>query len=70
MIKLWREAGKPVFEKDYTLAETYAADEAFVTGTLGGLTPVSSIDGRKVGQGKPGPITSQITDLYRSYIGE
>jgi len=70
VIKLWREAGKPVFEKDYTLAETYAADEAFVTGTLGGLTPVSSIDGRKVGQGKPGPITSQITDLYRSYIGE
>lgn len=70
VIKLWRDAGKPVFEKDYTLAETYAANEAFVTGTLGGLTPVATIDGRKIGQGKPGPITSEISDLYRAFIGE
>jgi branched-chain amino acid aminotransferase len=70
VIKLWREAGKPVFEKDYTLAETYAADEAFVTGTLGGLTPVTSIDGRAVGQGQPGPVTSQIAKLYGAYIIE
>jgi branched-chain amino acid aminotransferase len=70
VIKLWRDAGKPVFEKDYTLAETYAADEAFVTGTLGGITPVSRIDGRKIGQGQPGPVTSEISDLYRRSIGE
>lgn len=70
VIKLWRDAGKPVFEKDYTLAETYAADEAFVTGTLGGLTPVTSIDGRKVGQGMPGPVTAHIAKLYSAFIGE
>lgn len=70
VIKLWRDAGKPVFEKDYTLAETYAANEAFVTGTLGGITPVSTIDGRKIGQGKPGPVTSELSDLYRAFIGE
>ena len=70
VINLWRESGKPVFEKDYTLAETYAADEAFVTGTLGGITPVTLIDGRKVGQGTPGPVTLAIADLYREYIGE
>ena len=70
VIKLWRDAGKPVFEKDYTLAETYAADEAFVTGTLGGITPVTMIDGRPVGLGKPGQVTSAISDLYRTYIGE
>ena len=70
VINLWRDAGKPVFEKDFTLAQTYAAEEAFVTGTLGGLTPVTSIDGRPVGQGKPGPVTAQITKLYRTYIGE
>jgi len=70
VIALWREAGKPVFEKDYTLAETYAADEAFVTGTLGGLTPVTSIDGRQVGIGKPGPVTDQLSALYSAYIGE
>lgn len=69
-ITLWREAGKPVFEKDYTLAEVYAADEAFVTGTLGGITPVTMIDGRKVGTGAPGPVTAAIADLYRRYIGE
>lgn len=70
VIRLWREAGKPVFEKDYTLAETYAADEAFVTGTLGGITPVTMIDGRKVGAGKPGPVTAAIADLYRAYMGD
>lgn len=70
VIKLWRDAGKPVFEKDYTLAETYAANEAFVTGTLGGITPVSTIDGRKIGPGKLGPITSELSDLYRAFIGE
>lgn len=70
VINLWRESGNPVFEKDYTLAETYAADEAFVTGTLGGITPVTLIDGRKVGQGTPGPVTLAIADLYREYIGE
>lgn len=70
VIKLWRDAGKPVFEKDYTLAETYAANEAFVTGTLGGITPVTMIDGRKIGHGTPGPVTSTLAGLYRSYIGE
>ncbi|UWQ17724.1 aminotransferase class IV [Jannaschia sp. M317] len=70
VIKIWRDAGKRVFEKDYTLAETYAADEAFVTGTLGGITPVTKIDGRKVGQGSPGPVTAEISRLYQAYIGE
>ena len=70
VITLWRDAGKPVFEKDYTLAETYAADEAFVTGTLGGITPVTMIDGRKVGNGTPGPVTAGISERYKAFIGE
>jgi branched-chain amino acid aminotransferase len=70
VIALWREAGKTVREKDYTLAETYAADEAFVTGTLGGVTPVTKIDGRPVGTGAPGPVTATIADLYRAYVGD
>lgn len=36
-------------ERDFTLAETYDADEAFVTGTFGGVTPVAMIDGRRTG---------------------
>ncbi len=70
VISLWRDAGKTVCEKDYTLAETYAADEAFVTGTLGGITPVTMIDGRKVGAGTPGPATSIVADLYRAHVGD
>ncbi len=69
IIELWRAAGKPVFEKDYTLAETYAADEAFVTGTLGGVTPVTMIDGRKVGLGTPGSVTHMLSDLYHAHVG-
>lgn len=70
VLTLWRKAGKPVFEKDYTLAETYSADEAFVTGTLGGVTPVTMIDGRKVGNGTPGPLTAAIAHTYQAYTGE
>jgi branched-chain amino acid aminotransferase len=58
-----------VREHDFTLAETYSADEAFVTGTLGGITPVASIDGRRIGDGRPGPITRKIRDLYLTSIG-
>lgn len=43
-----RESGMPVFEKNFSLTDVYGADEAFVTGTFAGLTPVSEIDGRKI----------------------
>nr|WP_295833527.1 aminotransferase class IV [uncultured Azospirillum sp.] len=63
-IDLYRKDGGTVREHDFTLAEVYAADEAFVTGTLGGITPVVRIDGRQIGDGKPGPVTAHIADLY------
>lgn len=63
-IDLYRKDGRTVREHDFTLAEVYAADEAFVTGTLGGITPVVRIDGRQIGDGKPGPVTAHIADLY------
>ena len=49
---------------DYTLPQLYTADEAFVTGTMGGLVPVLSVDGRPIGDGQPGPVTGQLTALY------
>ena len=49
---------------DFTLAEAYSANEAFVTGTLGGVTPVTRIDGRTIGDGRPGPVTGRIADWY------
>jgi branched-chain amino acid aminotransferase len=66
--RLWREAGNTVRELDFTLAETYAADEAFVTGTLGGITPVVRIDGRQIGSGAPGPVTRALAALYAEWL--
>ncbi|MGP4670093.1 aminotransferase class IV [Agrobacterium pusense] len=68
VIKLYADAGYVVREQDFTLAEVYGASEAFVTGTLGGITPVTRIDGRRVGNGHPGPVTQRIADLYAAYI--
>ncbi len=58
-------AGIPAGEKDFSLVDVYSADEAFVTGTFGGITPVSEIDGRSVGSGPlPGPMTQKLIELY------
>jgi branched-chain amino acid aminotransferase len=57
-------AGVPVAVGDYSLTQLYCADEIFVTGTMGGLTPVLALDGRQIGHGKPGRMTAQLTDLY------
>jgi branched-chain amino acid aminotransferase len=46
---------------DYSLAQLYAADELFVTGTMGGITPVIALDGRTIGCGRPGPVTLRLT---------
>ena len=61
------EIGK-VREHDFTLAETYSADEAFVTGTLGGVTPVTMIDGRVIGDGTPGAVTKRIAAIYQAHL--
>ena len=53
---------------DFTLAQTYSAREAFVTGTLGGITPVTKIDGHVIGDGTPGPVTGRIRALYEDFI--
>jgi len=49
---------------DYSLTQLYSADELFVTGTMGGLTPVLALDGRPIGDGKPGPVTRQLIELF------
>ncbi len=58
----------PVFERNFSLVDTYSADEAFLTGTFGAQTPVSEIDGRKIGDGEMGPMTERIRSLYKSLI--
>jgi branched-chain amino acid aminotransferase len=49
---------------DYSLAQFYAADEVFVTGTMGGLAPVTAVDGRTISGGSPGPVTKRLTELF------
>lgn len=69
VVDAWRGAGKVACECDFTLAQVYSADEAFVTGTLGGVTPVAKVDGRVIGDGRPGPLTRDASDLYLKSVG-
>ncbi|MDG2097723.1 MAG: aminotransferase class IV [Paracoccaceae bacterium] len=69
VIDICRLNGIPTFEKNFSLVETYSADEAFITGTFGAQTQVSEIDGRVIGNGKLGPITQKIQGLYKDLIG-
>lgn len=63
------EAGIPAYEKNFSLTDVYAAEEVFVTGTFGGLTPVREVDGRVIGDGTGrGPMTERLTALYREAI--
>lgn len=68
VIDLCRADGIPVYEKNFSLVETYGADEAFLTGTFGAQTPVGEIDGRVIGDGAKGPVTPRIQDLYKALI--
>jgi branched-chain amino acid aminotransferase len=49
---------------DLTLTQLYNADEAFVTGTMGGVVPVLAVDGRVIGTGAAGPVTERLIRLY------
>lgn len=68
VIDLCRENSIPVFERNFSLVDTYGADEAFLTGTFGAQTPVGSIDGRQIGNGQMGPMTQRLRDLYKALI--
>jgi branched-chain amino acid aminotransferase len=70
VIDAWVAAGGTARDCDFSLAQVYAADEAFVTGTLGGVTPVTRVDGRRIGDGKPGPLTRRAGELYLQQVTE
>ena len=68
VIALCRTHDIPVYERNFSLTEVYGANEAFVTGTFGGLTPVVEVDGRTIGDGRPGPETRSLRALYAELI--
>ena len=65
ILKAAAEAQIPVEERKFTLDEAYAAREAFITAATLGATAVVALDGRTIGDGKPGPLTRRIQELYR-----
>jgi branched-chain amino acid aminotransferase len=67
VIKICREEGIPVFEKNFSLTEVYGADEAFVTGTFAGVVPAHTIDGRIMTEGR-GPMVERLQGLYKKLI--
>jgi branched-chain amino acid aminotransferase len=69
VLELCAAQGVSARELDFTLAETYSASEAFVTGTLGGITPVTRVDGRAIGTSIPGDLTKRIAGWYQEAIG-
>jgi branched-chain amino acid aminotransferase len=77
VLRAAREAGIPAYERDFSLVDVYGADEAFVTGTFAGLTPVIEVDGRRIGHptrpaapdpdgGAAGPMTRRLAALYKA----
>ena len=68
VINLCKDNGIPVFEKNFSVMQTYSAEEAFVTGTFAGLTPVYEIDGRQIGTGTRGPMVDRLQALYQELL--
>jgi branched-chain amino acid aminotransferase len=67
IIRVCRENGIPVHEKRFSLFDVYSADEAFITGTFAGTTPVREVDGRKIAH-MNGPLTQRLSTLYKALV--
>ena len=68
VLELAGEAGIPAAETRLTRYDLYTADECFLTGTGAELMPVTNADGRVLGDGKPGPITSKLTEAFHALV--
>ena len=69
VIELARKDGLDVSEEYFGVANLFVAEECFITGTAAEIAPVVEISGRKIGSGKPGPITGRLRDLFHSITG-
>jgi branched-chain amino acid aminotransferase len=68
VIELVKDMGHPVEEVSFTRDALYIASEVFFTGTAAEVTPVREVDNRKVGAGRPGPITTSVRELYHRVV--
>ena len=67
VMQLARETGIEVAEAAMTRYDLYAADECFLTGTAAEVIPVVKLDGRPIGDGKPGPVTRQLRTRFQEF---
>jgi branched-chain amino acid aminotransferase len=68
VLEICRETGICARERRFSLTDVYGAEEAFVTGTLAGVVPVHTVDGRRIGDGRRGPMVERLQDLYRQAL--
>jgi branched-chain amino acid aminotransferase len=68
VIKILRDKGIPLVEEHFPRDVVYIADEAFMTGTAAEVTPVRELDDRRIGEGKPGPITLKVMETFRAAL--
>ena len=64
IMQLAQERGMRLVEERFTRDELYIADEAFFTGTAAEITPIREADNRKIGSGKPGPVTQELQAAF------
>jgi branched-chain amino acid aminotransferase len=68
VIKILRDSGIQVIEEHFPRDVIYISDEAFMTGTAAEVTPVCELDDRLIGDGKPGPITGKVVEIFRAAL--
>jgi branched-chain amino acid aminotransferase len=64
VLTIARDMGVEVVEQRFTRDELYLADEVFFSGTAAEITPVREVDNRRIGEGRPGPVTRKIQDIF------
>jgi len=55
-------------ERVFTMHDVYTADECFLTGTAAEVAPVVEVDGRAIGDGKPGAVTKRLNEAFRARV--
>ena len=68
ILRVCADAGITARERSFSLTEVYSADEAFVTGTFAGVVPVHTVDGRRIGDGRRGPMVERLQELYGELV--
>jgi branched-chain amino acid aminotransferase len=68
ILRICAGEGIPAHERSFSLTDVYSADEAFATGTFAGVVPVHTVDGRRIGTGKRGPMVERLQGLYQDFV--